>query len=90
VLPVVWALSGDPTPELQSYLYQWVNACPHNIYKHAQATQATVMLFDQAKTQMHVLKISDNGHGFAPQSRSLQHIGGLDCIERTVRRMGAL
>ena len=89
VRPIIWNWSdAQPSRELQIYLYQWIKASLHNIHKHSQATQACVILTDDIETQSHVLQISDNGSGFAPQDHASHRIGGLDRIKQTVENMG--
>jgi PAS domain S-box-containing protein len=63
-------------PDAETHLYRVAQEALNNIYKHAQATQVSVVL--ERKGSGAVLIIEDNGRGFDPEARS--HDRGLGLV----------
>ena len=87
----VGATAGDElSPAISIALFRIIQEALANIYKHAQATHATVSLDFDGKGAR--LVIEDDGHGFdvdARPARSIQQGHGLTNIEERVRELGA-
>src|SRR5712691_11168485 len=87
----VGATAGDElSPAISIALFRIIQEALANIYKHAQATHATVSLDFDGKGAR--LVIEDDGRGFdvdARPARAIQQGHGLANIEERVRELGA-
>jgi signal transduction histidine kinase len=73
------------TPDGAIHLYRIIQESINNIVKHAQATKASVEIW-QEDGEIHVT-VADNGRGFGPEAPTRRGLGLISIAER-VRMLG--
>jgi two-component system NarL family sensor kinase len=65
--------AAELTPDQQQAVFRIAQECLRNTVKHAQASEATISLYPEDLGVC--LQVSDNGIGFDPSIRPVQHLG---------------